>query len=653
MNAAAVTTIKSTTKSQNPYTTTAYFRTSKEMSSSATTVNDCENGDCVQQPSCDTSGAPSNTTTREVIGAPRNAMTTQASSSQHRKRKRSRGSSSSARADGEPSCSEANANLTSSRRTTPRRIIEDDIVPAEIAISESPLVRGTSYVPLLPTGRGQRSRSISRRNTRSSRTNERSGSSSARADEEPGTQLLRNLQEHPSVHAREGQNPSTKGLYFRGAWRNAVKLYRAANDQYKQLFNNAGFEDFLKIDPVDLPQGYLIALMERWFAETNTLHLPCCELGPTPYDWTMITGVRFQGQSIELATKYDMEKVRKLLGLGRKNIFSGNRICLSQIVPKEAEVAAAPPTREAMESIFRRLFLYVIGSCFFGNSRSVIHYELVQFLEDIDAVGTYDWGAITYAAFLAGMRKKVKGRIGAFTAFWQFLPFWAFEYLNISRPELAEGDGNVFPRARRWKFAENLGTLDNSELTASRFQLDYVDDEAQVTWEPYLECETYNGIEHSIALAKSRVRFMSLDSWEYYLGERCRRQLGLSCLVPRKPPEKMHEEQSKVEQQSKVKHNDHINTGRSAETLVRNDIADYAAWFANNSIGKIVDVTQLIGGPDIGRKVLSHWMAKHRANMILVPKSEVKEITEALGTADAERKKLQVELSRVRRGSHS
>lgn len=115
----------------------------------------------------------------------------------------------------------------------------------------------------------------------------------------------------------------------------------------------------------------------------------------------------------------------------------------------------------------------------------------------------------------------------------------------------------------------------------------------------------------------------------------------------------MHEEQIKVEQQSKVKHYDHINTGRSAETLLRNDIADYTAWFANNSIGKIVDVTQLIGGPDIGRKVLSHWMAKHRANMILVPKSEVKEITEALGTADAERKKLQVELSRVRRGSHS
>lgn len=143
-----------------------------------------------------------------------------------------------------------------------------------------------------------------------------------------------------------------------------------------------------------------------------------------------------------------------------------------------------------------------------------------------------------------------------------------------------------------------------------------------MTWEPYLEVETFDGISAGlqqyidlgslIALAKKRVPFMSLDTWEYYLGERCRRQLGLSCVVPQEPPKKMHgqpkkEEQKKDEQQSKDVPDDPINSGRSAATLVRND-ADYASWFANNSIGKIVDVNRLIGGPDIGRKVMSHWM---------------------------------------------
>lgn len=40
---------------------------------------------------------------------------------------------------------------------------------------------------------------------------------------------------------------------------------------------------------------------------------------------------------------------------------------------------------------------------------------------------------------------------------------------------------NVFPRAMRWKFPENGGTLDNFDLTASRCQLDYVDDESKVS----------------------------------------------------------------------------------------------------------------------------------------------------------------------------
>lgn len=133
----------------------------------------------------------------------------------------------------------------------------------------------------------------------------------------------------------------------------------------------------------------------------------------------MITGVRFGGQRIKLDPKYEIEKVQELLGVER---ISGDKTRLSVIKPKKELVEAVPPSDEAKERIFRRLFLYVIGSCFFGNNQSVIHHRLVQFLEDIHNVGTYDWGRITYAAFLTGMRRKVTEEIGSFTGFWQFLP---------------------------------------------------------------------------------------------------------------------------------------------------------------------------------------------------------------------------------------
>ncbi|KAL7198026.1 hypothetical protein ACSBR2_020529 [Camellia fascicularis] len=169
--------------------------------------------------------------------------------------------------------------------------------------------------------------------------------------------------------------------------------------------------------------------MERWFSETNTLHLPSCEIGPTPMDWTMITGLRFKGQRIKLNPKYEMSKALELLGVELEAITDG-KIHLSNITPTVEEVKEAPKSDETKAILFRRFFLYFLGSCFLSNNRSIINHELVQFLEQIEEIGSYDWGAITYAAFLAGTRRKVTGEMGAFTGFWPFLLFWAFEYLD-------------------------------------------------------------------------------------------------------------------------------------------------------------------------------------------------------------------------------
>lgn len=225
------------------------------------------------------------------------------------------------------------------------------------------------------------------------------------------------------------QGPPTQNLNCRGAWRTAVDLYHESNDQYKSLFIAAGFGDFLKIEPVDLPVAYTLALMERWFSETNTLHLPCGEIGPTPVDWTMVTGLRFGGQCLGVK-QITMDRALELLGVDH-NAVTDKKICLSKIVPKKDDVKDEPATGEVKEKMFRRLFLYVVSSCFFNNNRSLISHKLVECLERIDEVGTYDWGGITYSAFLGGMRRKVTAESGAFTAFWQFLPvhFFALYFL--------------------------------------------------------------------------------------------------------------------------------------------------------------------------------------------------------------------------------
>ncbi|CAI9097529.1 OLC1v1033977C1 [Oldenlandia corymbosa var. corymbosa] len=451
----------------------------------------------------------------------------------------------------------------------------------------------------------------------------------------PDTPLLRNLGKHPSIYARLGRGTLSQNLNFRGAWPTALGLYRQAHDVYKQLFVSAGFGDFLKIKAVHIPQAYLVALMERWFSETNTLHLPFCEIGPTPIDWTMITGLQFRGKPISLNQNFQMNQALELLGVERGAVTEG-KIRLSSITPTFEEVKLAPASDEAKGVMFRRLFLYFVGSCFFNNNRSVISHEFVKCLENVDEVGSYDWGAITFAAFLTGMRRKVTGETGSFTGFWPFLLFWAFEYLDVFRPNIT--GGNVFPRAIRWSCPKLLASADSSDLFAARCQLDYIE-ETQVTWQPYLgSAEIYShDMVQTILLAQKRVPFWSVDTWEYYLGERCHRQLGFPCRVPFPPPAKMHGNYDLVPE-------DEIGVGRPVDILLMDEHVDYSSWFATHSIGKIVDLSQFLGGVEIGSRVLSHWLAVHHPDKILVQRSEYEAMTEAREAAIAECKILREKL---------
>ncbi|XP_027175437.1 protein MAIN-LIKE 1-like isoform X1 [Coffea eugenioides] len=454
----------------------------------------------------------------------------------------------------------------------------------------------------------------------------------------PDTPLLHNLGKHPSIYARLGRGTLTQNLNFRGAWPTALGLYRQAHDQYKELFGAAGFGDFLKIDPVHIPQAYLVALMERWFSETNTIHLPCCEIGPTPVDWAMVTGLQFKGESIRFNHQFEMSKALELLGVESAAVTEG-KIRLSSITPTIEEVKMAPANNEAKSVMFRRLFLYVVASCFFNNNRSVINHQLVKYLEHIDEVGNYNWAAITFAAFLAGMRRKVTGETGAFTGFWPFLLFWAFEYLDIFRPNIVEAD--VFPRAIRWSCPNILSSADFSDLFAARCQLDYIE-EAQVTWQPYLASSEFGSTDmvQAMSLAQKRAPFESIDTWEYYLGERCRRQLGFPCRVPLPPPDRMHGTNDLTPE-------DEIGVGRPADNLVMDEDVDYSSWFAVHSVGKIVDLSRFLGGVETGAKVLSHWVAAHHPDILLVRRSDYESMAEAYDAAVAECQMLRAKLAQA------
>lgn len=125
----------------------------------------------------------------------------------------------------------------------------------------------------------------------------------------------------------------------------------------------------------------------------------------------------------------------------------------------------------------------------------------------------------------------------------------------------------------------------------------------QVTWQPYFGSAQFGSIDmvQTVLLAQKRVPFWGVDTWEYYLGERCHRQLGSPCRVPFPPPGKMHGNYDVLPE-------DEIGVGRPTDTLVMEETVDYSSWFATHSIGRIVDLSQFLGGVETGSRVLSHWL---------------------------------------------
>lgn len=103
----------------------------------------------------------------------------------------------------------------------------------------------------------------------------------------------------------------------------------------------------------------------------------------------------------------------------------------------------------------------------------------------------------------------------------------------------------------------------------------------------------------TIKLAKKRIPFRSIETWEYYLGERCLRQLSSPRQVPKDPPQIMH---GTGEGQNDVKWK-----GIPAEDLVDRSL-EYPSWFANASIGRILNVNPFLGGLNLAEKLLSQWM---------------------------------------------
>ncbi|XP_026442985.1 protein MAIN-LIKE 1-like [Papaver somniferum] len=258
-------------------------------------------------------------------------------------------------------------------------------------------------------------------------------------------------------------------------------------------------------------------IVERFWDTTNTFHLPFGEIGFTPLDWVMLTGVTI-GDGLEVpynSEKYQFEYVRDNIfpyiqdaslcptGASWKSNLIKVKILSSYFVPEK--LSAAENDKAIAERVATAFFMYVLGQFFFTNAKNYIDAEWLSTFQDLDVVGTYDWGSTAFSRLYVALRiagRKRKGLCGPF----QVLEFWGYKYLGICSPGIVEpkDDQPIWPRISRWKGKKKMVDIVRCTNLVNKLTAD------QVTWQPWESCrqilESDIGIKTS-TLSNTRVIF--------------------------------------------------------------------------------------------------------------------------------------------------
>ncbi|KAF5180551.1 hypothetical protein FRX31_029862 [Thalictrum thalictroides] len=90
-------------------------------------------------------------------------------------------------------------------------------------------------------------------------------------------------------------------------WWNLMVQREAAFEYIKEIIRATLFSTLLIFEQGNADNQILFALLQRWWPTTHTFHLPVGEVGITPLDFTMLSGLTVgQGEIVPYNNEYDI-----------------------------------------------------------------------------------------------------------------------------------------------------------------------------------------------------------------------------------------------------------------------------------------------------------------------------------------------------------
>ena len=188
----------------------------------------------------------------------------------------------------------------------------------------------------------------------------------------------------------------------------------------KNIINEASFGTFFEALSNHETHEYkdlqlLLALVERFWDTTSTFHFPGIgEVMWTPYDFSVISGLRLGCKRILFNDSLASTELKKLLGVVPSKMRSNN-IPLSWLCENI-------PQCETMAKGARMFMLLFIRTFLCPDFGSTVNLRYLGSLRKIEQIQNYDWGGMAYATlmhFMTQLSRRSLSSLGGAPFVWQ------------------------------------------------------------------------------------------------------------------------------------------------------------------------------------------------------------------------------------------